>query len=215
MHPVVSTHEQTIPHAIVRSPSTLCQCVEAPLLTHPTTAWTLGRFYVSIALRDTSKWIALFGFVILVSMAALEYDTNDPWVCHVVLPRFTPPFWPLGRQVASPSWRPPSRKAVISWKSSREDHLNKDTRMDTFTTVRQLDYRRDALLVEKAVALTGVLTYKGAYEAVKHGRVTSNGVPLKIGDMVTRQQRLEVDGQCLPERQELAYYVLNKPRQVG
>ena len=48
--------------------------------------------------------------------------------------------------------------------------------MDAFTTVRQLDYRRDALLVEKAVALTGVLTYKGAWQAVKDGRVTSDGV---------------------------------------
>lgn len=44
------------------------------------------------------------------------------------------------------------------------------------------------MLVEKAVGLTGVCTYKEAYNLVKEGRVTVDGVPTVVGQIVNKRQ---------------------------
>ena len=83
-----------------------------------------------------------------------------------------------------------------------------------FTAARFMDYRRDLLPVDKAVGLTGICTYKEAWDAVHSGRVSVDGATATVSDMVARNQTLALDGQALPAREEIVCYLLNKPRKV-
>eukprot|EP00961_Rhodomonas_salina_P212974 2876224-Rhodomonas_salina.1 len=107
-----------------------------------------------------------------------------------------------------------------------------------YTEIRFMDYRRDELPVEKAVALTGQFTYAEAWKAVIIGAISVNGSTASAGQLVRRRDELKFEGsspsivprirdamsgnnigmllsgKLLPERQEIVYYLLNKPRQV-
>ncbi len=53
-----------------------------------------------------------------------------------------------------------------------------------------MDYRNrhDGLLLEKAVGLAGICSYKDAFEFVKKGRVTVDGQQGRCGQIVSRSQ---------------------------
>lgn len=101
-----------------------------------------------------------------------------------------------------------------------------------YTEIRFMDYRRDELPVEKAVALTGQFTYAEAWKAVIIGAISVNGSTASAGQLVRRRDELKFEGsspsivprirdamsgnnigmllsgKLLPERQEIVYYLL-------
>lgn len=66
--------------------------------------------------------------------------------------------------------------------------------------------------LQKILSARGIASRRKAEEYIERGLVTVNGIVAKIGDKADpRVDRIEVDGQVLQERQEMLYYVLNKP----
>ena len=112
-----------------------------------------------------------------------------------------------------------STQARIHTRTHKPRGASKATRLTVwdnpeFTAARFMDYRRDLLPVDKAVGLTGICTYKEAWDAVHSGRVSVDGATATVSDMVARNQTLALDGQALPAREEIVCYLLNKPRKV-
>jgi hypothetical protein len=69
------------------------------------------------------------------------------------------------------------------------------------TKIRQVDYRRDFLTVEKALGLVGMFTFKEAYSIVIQGRISVNGQVAAAGHLVSRDDVLFLDNRPLPQRQ--------------
>ena len=62
------------------------------------------------------------------------------------------------------------------------------------------------------LARAGLGSRRCCEQMVADGRVTVNGAPAHLGQRVEpRQDRVEVDGIPLPGREDLVYYLLNKP----
>ena len=80
---------------------------------------------------------------------------------------------------------------------------------------RTLDYRQNQLPLEKAMGLTGVITANDAHDLILAGRVTVGGVVCTYHHaLVGSDEEVRVDGELLPPRQDVVYYLLYKPRKV-
>ncbi len=69
--------------------------------------------------------------------------------------------------------------------------------------------------LQKILSARGVASRRKAEEYIERGLVKVNGVIAKLGDKADPAvDTIEVDGEVLQERQEMLYYVLNKPAGV-
>lgn len=66
--------------------------------------------------------------------------------------------------------------------------------------------------LQKVIAQAGICSRRQAEELIKSGQVKVNGLTVtEMGVSVSRKDSVEVNGQLL-EKEELVYYVVNKPR---
>lgn len=65
--------------------------------------------------------------------------------------------------------------------------------------------------VHRALAMAGVASRRAAETMVADGRVTVNGAPARIGQLVGERDRLEVDGKPVRAAEQLRAFILNKP----
>ncbi|GFK95553.1 Ribosomal large subunit pseudouridine synthase B [Fundidesulfovibrio magnetotacticus] len=74
----------------------------------------------------------------------------------------------------------------------------------------------ESMRLNKALALAGVASRRAADVMVRAGRVTLNGRPAQLGDVVRPGDQLAVDGRTvgLAPRQGHVYLMLNKPVEV-
>lgn len=81
-----------------------------------------------------------------------------------------------------------------------------------FERTRLADLTLDKIPVEKAVALSGALSFKQARNAVRYKRVQVDGLTCDVGMLVGRSSALTFNGTVLPDREPIVYYLLNKHR---
>lgn len=66
--------------------------------------------------------------------------------------------------------------------------------------------------LQKIISARGVLSRRGAEQAIQEGRVTVNGVPALLGQQADPEKDvIAVDGIPLPASEKLVYLLLNKP----
>src|SRR3989344_4182971 len=66
--------------------------------------------------------------------------------------------------------------------------------------------------LQKILSARGISSRRKAEEYIKQGLVKINGVAAKVGDKADpNKDMIEVDGKVLQARQEMLYYVMNKP----
>jgi pseudouridine synthase len=69
--------------------------------------------------------------------------------------------------------------------------------------------------VQKILARAGIASRRKCEELIAAGRVTVNGIIIKLGDHADAAvDDIRVDGARIPRQEQLKYYVLNKPRGV-
>ena len=68
--------------------------------------------------------------------------------------------------------------------------------------------------IQKLLAERGVASRRTAEKMVEAGRVTVNNKPATIGQAVTQDDEIHVDGKQLDAPQQLVYLMLHKPRGV-
>lgn len=68
--------------------------------------------------------------------------------------------------------------------------------------------------VQKVIAASGYCSRRKAEELIKKGLVYINGDIANLGDKVSGNDYIEVEGNALNEKQDKVYYLLNKPRGV-
>ena len=66
--------------------------------------------------------------------------------------------------------------------------------------------------LQKIIAESGLMSRRAAELAISEGRVWVNGHPAKLGDRAEIDDRITLDGEALPVKEEKRYYMLNKPR---
>ena len=66
--------------------------------------------------------------------------------------------------------------------------------------------------LQKIIAESGLMSRRAAELAISEGRVLVNGRPAKLGDRAESNDRITLDGDELPQKEEKRYYMLNKPR---
>ena len=68
--------------------------------------------------------------------------------------------------------------------------------------------------VQKVIAASGYCSRRKAEELVRLGLVYINGDKANLGDKVSGNDYIEVEGNAINEKQDKVYYLLNKPRGV-
>ena len=68
--------------------------------------------------------------------------------------------------------------------------------------------------VQKVIAASGYCSRRKAEELVRLGLVYINGDCAKLGDKVSGNDYIEVEGNAINEKQDKVYYLLNKPRGI-
>ena len=68
--------------------------------------------------------------------------------------------------------------------------------------------------VQKVIAASGYCSRRKAEELIKKGLVYINGNIASLGDKVSGNDYIEVEGNAISEKQDKVYYLLNKPRGV-
>ncbi len=68
--------------------------------------------------------------------------------------------------------------------------------------------------VQKVIAASGYCSRRKAEELIKKGLVYINGNIANLGDKVSGNDYIEVEGNAISEKQDKVYYLLNKPRGV-
>ena len=68
--------------------------------------------------------------------------------------------------------------------------------------------------VQKVIAASGYCSRRKAEELVRLGLVYINGDIASLGDKVSGNDYIEVEGNAINEKQDKVYYLLNKPRGV-
>ena len=68
--------------------------------------------------------------------------------------------------------------------------------------------------VQKVIAASGYCSRRKAEELIKKGLVYINGDIASLGDKVSGNDYIEVEGNAINEKQDKVYYLLNKPRGV-
>ena len=68
--------------------------------------------------------------------------------------------------------------------------------------------------VQKVIAASGYCSRRKAEELIKKGLVYINGDQASLGDKVSGNDYIEVEGNAINEKQDKVYYLLNKPRGV-
>lgn len=99
--------------------------------------------------------------------------------------------------------------------------------MPTMATSRRPRERRDSSTprpdrdptgpprVQKVLSAAGIASRRAAEELIADGRVAIDGVPATLGDKADpRTAVITVDGERVPTNPDLAYWLLNKPRDV-
>ena len=66
--------------------------------------------------------------------------------------------------------------------------------------------------LQKIIAESGLMSRRAAELVISEGRVLVNGRPAKLGDRAESGDRITLDGEELPQKEEKRYYMLNKPR---
>lgn len=67
--------------------------------------------------------------------------------------------------------------------------------------------------LQKIIARSGLCSRRSAEELLTAGRVTCNGLPVKLGDTADEEKdAILVDGRPLPSTEKAVYMMLNKPR---
>lgn len=66
--------------------------------------------------------------------------------------------------------------------------------------------------LQKIIAESGLMSRRAAELAISDGRVWVNGRPARLGDRAESDDRITLDGEALPVKEEKRYYMLNKPR---
>ena len=66
--------------------------------------------------------------------------------------------------------------------------------------------------LQKIIAESGLMSRRAAELAISEGRILVNGQPAKLGDRAEGSDRITLDGEELPQKEEKRYYMLNKPR---
>ena len=66
--------------------------------------------------------------------------------------------------------------------------------------------------LQKIIAESGLMSRRAAEEAIRNGRVVHNGRTASLGEKAEPEDRILVDGDPLPRREQKRYYMLNKPR---
>ena len=66
--------------------------------------------------------------------------------------------------------------------------------------------------LQKIIAESGLMSRRAAELVISEGRVLVNGRPAKLGDRAENGDRITLDGEELPQKEEKRYYMLNKPR---
>ena len=72
----------------------------------------------------------------------------------------------------------------------------------------------ERMRVHRALALAGVASRRAAEALVAEGRVSVNGAPASIGQLVGPEDALAVDGRPVRGAEPRRAYLLNKPRGV-
>jgi 23S rRNA pseudouridine2605 synthase len=72
----------------------------------------------------------------------------------------------------------------------------------------------ERMRVHRALALAGVASRRAAETMVADGRVTVNGAPAAVGQLVSPGDRLAVDGAVVRGSEPRRAYLLNKPAGV-
>ena len=68
--------------------------------------------------------------------------------------------------------------------------------------------------IQKVIAQSGYCSRRKAEELIKKGLVYINGNIASLGDKVSGNDYIEVEGNAINEKQDKVYYLLNKPRGV-
>ena len=66
--------------------------------------------------------------------------------------------------------------------------------------------------LQKIIAESGLMSRRAAELAISEGRVRINGRTAMLGDRGESNDRITLDGEELPRKEEKRYYMLNKPR---
>lgn len=67
--------------------------------------------------------------------------------------------------------------------------------------------------IQKLIGNSGVYSRRKAEELIEEGRVTKNGVVVKLGEVATWNDVIKIDGKKIKPNKKY-YYVINKPRGV-
>ena len=68
--------------------------------------------------------------------------------------------------------------------------------------------------VQKVIAASGYCSRRKAEELIRLGLVYVNGDKANLGDKVSGNDYIEVEGMAINEKQDKVYYLLNKPRGI-
>ncbi len=66
--------------------------------------------------------------------------------------------------------------------------------------------------LQKIIAESGLMSRRAAEKAILDGRVTLNGRTASLGERAADDDKIALDGQELPGKEQKCYYMLNKPR---
>jgi len=72
----------------------------------------------------------------------------------------------------------------------------------------------DPQRLQKVLARVGVASRRVCEEYISEGRIKVNGVVATLGDKVTEEDSIEVDGVVLSAKPDIVVYILNKPAGV-
>ena len=72
----------------------------------------------------------------------------------------------------------------------------------------------DVERAQKVIAQSGYCSRRKAEELINKGLVSVNGEIISLGDKVSGNDYIEVEGNAINEKQDKVYYLLNKPRGI-